>query len=68
MVRGPPTVSGGSPGGLQVVSEEKLLQKLQTLNKKYPHMYVLKLPSFVDLRQEVGELFLSITSCPSIVI
>jgi hypothetical protein len=31
-------------------------------------MSVLKLPLLVDLQQEVGELVLSIISCPSIII
>jgi hypothetical protein len=34
VIDGPPVVRGGSPGGLQAVSEEKPLQKLlQTLSK-----------------------------------
>jgi hypothetical protein len=35
--------------------------------KKYPYISVLKLPLLVDLQQKVGELFLSITSCPTII-
>jgi hypothetical protein len=31
-------------------------------------MSVLKLPLLVDLQQKVGELVISITSCPSIII
>jgi len=31
-------------------------------------MSVLKVPLLVDLQQKVGELVLSITSCPSIII
>jgi len=61
-------VRGGSPSGPQAVSEEKALQKLyQTLNelKNTPYMSVLKLPLLVDLQQKVGELVISITSCPS---
>jgi hypothetical protein len=31
-------------------------------------MSVLKLPLLVDLQQKVGELVLSVTSCPTIII
>jgi hypothetical protein len=31
-------------------------------------MSVLKLPLLVDLQQEVGELVISMTSCPSVII
>jgi hypothetical protein len=68
MVHGPPEVRGGSPGK---PLEENALQKLhQTLNefKIHSYMFVLKLPLLVELHQKVGELVLSITSCPSIVI
>jgi hypothetical protein len=64
-------VHGVSSGGLQTVSEEKALQKLyQTLNewKIHPYMSVLKLPSLVDLQYKIGEVVLSTTSCPSIII
>jgi hypothetical protein len=58
----------GSP---QAVSEEKVLQKLyQTLNKWKIHLYthVPKLSLLVDLQQKAGELDLSVTSCPTIII
>jgi hypothetical protein len=53
------------------VSEDKALQRMyQTLNewKLCRYMSVLKLPLLVDLQQKVGELVLSITSCPAIII
>jgi hypothetical protein len=71
VVRGPPVVRGGSPGGPQAASEEGGLQKLyQTLNewKIRPYMSVLKLPLLGDLQQKVVELALSITSRPSVII
>jgi hypothetical protein len=64
-------VRGGSPGGPQAVSEENLCKKLyQTLNelKINSYMSMIKLPLFVDLQQEVGELVLSITTCLSVII
>jgi hypothetical protein len=36
-------------------------------NEKYTHTCVLKRPLLADLQQKVGELVLSITSCPSII-
>jgi hypothetical protein len=57
-------------GGQQAILEEKALQKLyHTLDewKRHSYMYVLKLPSLVDLQQKVGKLVLSITSCSSII-
>jgi hypothetical protein len=30
-------------------------------------MSVLKLPLLVDLQQKVGELFISVTPCPSVI-
>jgi hypothetical protein len=50
------------------VSEEKELQELYQTNEYYTHTSVLELPLLVDLRQKVGELVLSITSCPSTII
>jgi hypothetical protein len=38
------------------------------MNEKYTHISVLKLPFLVDLQQKAGELVLSITSCPSVII
>jgi hypothetical protein len=38
------------------------------MNEKYTHTYVPKLPLLVDLQQEVGDIVISITSCPSIII
>jgi hypothetical protein len=40
----------------------------QLRNQKYTHTYVLKLNLLHDLQQKVGELVLSITSCPTIII
>jgi hypothetical protein len=71
VVRGPPVVLGGSPGGPHSVWEENALQKLyQWLNKLklYPYMSVLKLLLLVNLQQKVGELVLSVTYCPSNII
>jgi hypothetical protein len=50
--------------------QKKKHYKIQTLNesKIHPCMSVLKLPLSVDLQHKVGELFLSRTSCPTIVI
>jgi hypothetical protein len=51
--------------------EDTALQKLhQTLydRKMHPYMSALKLPLLLDLEQKVGELVLSITSCPFIII
>jgi hypothetical protein len=31
-------------------------------------MSVIKLPLFAELQQKIGELFLSITSCPTIIV
>jgi hypothetical protein len=65
-------VCSGLPGGPQQFQGKiKALQKLyQILNewKICPYMSVLKLTLLVDLQQKVGELVLSITSCPSIII
>jgi hypothetical protein len=58
-------------GGPQTVSEEKALQKLyETFNelKIHPQRSVLKVPLLVDLQQKVGELVISITYCPSVII
>jgi hypothetical protein len=58
-------------GGSQAVSEDKALQKLyQTPNELKIHRYisVANLRLLVDLQQKVGELVLSITSCPAIII
>jgi hypothetical protein len=58
-------------GGPTAVSEEKALQKLYQAVKQrkiHPHKSVLKLPLLVDLRQKVGEVVLSITSCSTIII
>jgi hypothetical protein len=38
------------------------------MNEKYTHISVLKLPLLVDLQHKAGELVLSITSCPSVII
>jgi hypothetical protein len=61
MVRGVP----------QAVSEERALKKLyQTLNewKIYPYMSVPKLSVRWPWTEKIGELVLSINSCPSIII
>jgi hypothetical protein len=55
-------------GGPQAVSGEKLKKTYTDLMKKYPYMSALKLPLLADLQQKVGELVLSITSCPIIII
>jgi hypothetical protein len=41
---------------------------LNLTNEKYTHTCVLKLPLLVDLQQKIGELVLSINSCPSTII
>jgi hypothetical protein len=61
-------VLGCSPSGPQALSEEKALQKLyHAVNelKNTPFMSVLKLPLLADLQQKVGELVISLTSCPT---
>jgi hypothetical protein len=35
--------------------------------KEHPYMPVLKVPLMADLQQKVGELALSISSCPTII-
>jgi hypothetical protein len=52
--------------GPQAVSE-KLYQALNEL-KIHPDMSLLELPLLLDLQQNVGELVLSMTSSPSIII
>jgi hypothetical protein len=57
--------------GLQAVSEEKGHCKYcirHRTNEKHTHTCLLKLPLLVDLQQKVGELVLSITYCPKIII
>jgi hypothetical protein len=66
VVRGNPLVSGGP----QAVSEGKALQKFVSNTsqmKTQTYISVLKLPLLVDLQQKVGQLVISITSCPSII-
>jgi hypothetical protein len=58
----------GVPGE---ISEEKTIAKivLDTERMKvHPYMSVLKLPLLVDLQQKVGQLIISITTAPSIII
>jgi hypothetical protein len=58
-------------GGPQAVSEEKALQKLyQKLSewKIHTYMHVLELPLLADLQYKVGELVISITSSPTVII
>jgi hypothetical protein len=58
-------------GCQQAVSEEKALKKLyQALNELKIHTCtsVLKLSSLLDLQHKAGELLLSLTFCPSIII
>jgi hypothetical protein len=52
--------------GPQAISE-KLYQALNEL-KIHPDMSLLELPLLLDLQQNVGELVLSMTSSPSIII
>jgi hypothetical protein len=55
----------------QAVSEEKNIAKIVSDTERikvHPYMSVLKLPLLVYLHLKVGELGLSITSCPSIII
>jgi hypothetical protein len=54
-------------GGFGRKSIAKMCQTLNEL-KLHPYMAVLKLPLLVDVQHKVGELVLSITSCPSIII
>jgi hypothetical protein len=64
-------VRGSLPGGPQAVSEENALQKFYlSLNEWKIHLYmsVLKPPLLTDLQQKVGELILSRTPCPTVII
>jgi hypothetical protein len=56
----------GSPHAFQ---KKKQCKNSMTLtNEKYIHTCLIKLPLFAELQQKIGELFLSITSCPTIIV
>jgi hypothetical protein len=63
---GPPEVRGGH----QAVSDEStaiIVSDTERMNNTPTHV-VLKLPLSADLQQKVGELLISITYCPSVII
>jgi len=73
VVSGPLVVHGSLQGGLQRPTggfrrkdTAKIVSGTELMKNTY--MSVLKLPFLADLQQKVGELVLSITSCPSIII
>jgi hypothetical protein len=57
------------PGDPLAVSEEKALQNCirRLTNQKHTHTCYTKTAFVFDLQQELGELVISITSCPSII-
>jgi hypothetical protein len=58
-------------GGPQAVSEDKVIAKIVSDTEgmeNTPIHVCAKTACFVDLQQKVGELVLSIISCPSIII
>jgi hypothetical protein len=56
-------------GGPQAVLEERFCKSFIIEEmKNTPYTSVLKLPLLVDLQQKVGELILSLTSYPTIII
>jgi hypothetical protein len=60
-------VRGCSPGGFGRKSIATIVSDSERMNVQQ-FMFVRKLPLLVDVQQEVGELVLSATSCPTIII
>jgi hypothetical protein len=46
----------------------QIVSRHLTNEKRDPHMSVVELPLLVNLQQQVGELVLYVTSCPTVII